>query len=152
MVFIGECVVAYLTGASRLPDTLLVTMIFFYLFWGWRYGLGCALWAGVLKDAFSVGPFGLHTLAFVGSAFLLKVLTPRLYRKGSWLLRLILVGVVALGHVVIQGLLMTLVFPVAWTEVFSFGLISEVGWTTLIAGVVFYYLRQCVLKFSGFLL
>jgi rod shape-determining protein MreD len=49
---------------SVKPDLLLITAVWGSLFFKFNWAFACALLAGILKDAFSVYPFGINTLLF----------------------------------------------------------------------------------------
>ena len=52
------------------PDLLLVSAVLAGIFFGPKWALPLALFAGAFKDALSVGAFGINTLLFVSWGFL----------------------------------------------------------------------------------
>ena len=80
----------HLTILNRLevfhsrPDVLFSLVLFFGLFAPGRVAVEVGIFAGLLKDIFSSGWFGLNTLIMSLAAFLINRLAPRFYRESKF--------------------------------------------------------------------
>ena len=144
--FIVECVLAQVLGYWHIPNLLVILVVFFNLYRGTRYSLVTGALAGLLKDSFSAGPFGLYMFSFIIAGFFATLMKMYVYQTGSMVSRVLLVFLVMIGYVVtywiIQMMFTSLVFP----RIFFNILVPEVGLTTLIAPVAFKKYRQCALR------
>ncbi len=149
--FLIEFFLFNIIGRAFMPNFLLLLVIFFNLSWGIRYGLFSAILAGLLKDSFSIGMFGMYTFAFALCAYLITVLSKYIYRKGSITSMLLLVLVMTFINVCVQYVLRMMFIRVNFFQVIQFILVPEILTTLLVSTITFQYLRKCVLKSSVFL-
>jgi rod shape-determining protein MreD len=145
--FVIECVLANVVGPHAIPNLLIVLIVFFNLYRGTRYALLAAIFAGVFKDSYSAGPFGLYILAFIVAAFLTTLLKVYVYQPGSMVSRVLLVFVVLLGYMATLCVFQLMFTAVEFPLVLSHVLLPELGLTVLITPYVFNKLRQCALRF-----
>ena len=127
------------------PPVLLV--IFFNLAFGIRYSIGTALGAGLLKDSFSAGVFGVHTFSFMVCAYLTAVLRQYIYHAGSPLSLATLVFLICLLNIFIHYLLRLMLGAAYLLGSVQFIFIPEIILTVLLANITFRHLKKCVLKF-----
>lgn len=71
-----------LFGAA--PDLMLIIVIFFGLFFGPGSGLECGLAAGILKDIFTPGFFGMNTAACAVTGLAAGVLNDKFYKESRF--------------------------------------------------------------------
>ncbi len=68
-----------------MPNLLLLAVIYFNLAFGIRYSIFAAVVAGLFRDSFGAGIFGLNIFAFVVCAYLTTGLKRYLhFLPGSW--------------------------------------------------------------------
>ena len=144
--FIVECVFAQVIGYWYIPNLLIILVVFFNLYRGTRYSLLAGVFAGLFKDSFSAGPFGMYTFAFIVAAFLTTLMKMYVYQTGSMVSRMLLVFIVTIGYVTIYWIIQLMFTSLAFPSVFFHILVPEVGLTTLIAPVAFKKYRQCALR------
>lgn len=119
------------------PDLLLILIIFFNLYLGIRYGLLCAFFAGVLKDAFSTQVFGIYIFLFMCSAFLATILRRNFYRPGSRLSRLVVTGGVVIAFVLTQAVIYSMNYDLDWNGMLRYVFLPEITATMIAATFVF---------------
>lgn len=96
-------------GHLLRPNLLLLPVIYFALWFPLRQAIFAALAAGLLRDLYSLDPFGLSALSFAVSAVVVAVLREEIYREHP-LTQILLAGLVALipggatlGHLAMSG-------------------------------------------------
>ena len=94
-----------LFGRWVTPDLLLILVVFFNLYWGIRFSLLAALFAGFIQDSFSIDPFGTNTFTFIICVFLTTLIKRYLYQIGSISSRVLMIFLVSILSVFIHGLL-----------------------------------------------
>lgn len=62
------------------PDILLILIIYTSFYADWRFALKAGLLAGILKDALSIGVFGLNAFIFGISALIIALYSKKVYR------------------------------------------------------------------------
>ena len=117
-------------------------IIFFNLCLGIRYGLVCAFFAGILKDAFSTQIFGSYIFLFMSCAFLATVLRRNFYRPGSRLSRLVVTGGVVVAFVLAQAVLYSMNYDLDWSGAARYVFFPEVITTLVSATFVFTRLKN----------
>jgi len=141
--FVIESVAGDLLGPWVKPNLLIILIVFFDLFRGIRYALLVAVMAGLLKDSFTVGMFGVNTFSFVISAYLATTFKMYIYHVGSVTAKFLLVFLVVLSNIFLQYLLQTIVDPIPFEEMFTYVLLPEVLTTTVIAQYVLEKYKKC---------
>ena len=129
-------------GRWGKPELLLILIIFFNLYLGIRYGLACAFFAVVLKDAFSTQIFGIYIFLFMACAFLATVMRRNFYRPGSRLSRLVVTGGVVIVFVLAQAVLYSMNYDLDWDGVVRYVFFPEVVTTLVFATFVFTRLKS----------
>lgn len=144
VAFFTEYLLATVLGKSLIPNFLLLLVIFLDLTLGIRYALLAAFIGGAIRDSFGVHFFGFHVLTLMLSAYLTTILGKTIYQKGSWLSLLLLIFCVNTLALLCQcALSMNLrSLPGFVWDIY----LPEIIMTLLLTGVVFNYLRKCVLR------
>lgn len=131
------------------PNLLILLVIFFNVALGTRFGLYTALGAGILKDSFSTGPFGVYLISFVLCNYVVTLVKKFFfYEVRSGVLRILLAFVFSVLHGVLVYLFYSLREGVDFYEAWVFIILPEVVVTTLLSPYIFDRLKPCVLKLS----
>lgn len=146
--FLIEFLLFNFLGAFWTPDLLLLLTIFFNLYAGIRYGIVTALLAGLIKDSFSITPFGLHTFSFLLCAYMTTFLKQYIYHMGSSFSRLILVGIICLMNILIHGILYLMGSSMDFGPAIKALMMPQLLLTLFIADSVFTQFKKCVLRLS----
>lgn len=118
------------------PDLLLITLVVASLNFDLRRAIIFGLFAGIIKDVFGAGTFGLNTLLFPLWSFLLFKLSRQISVDDD-LIRMGLVAVLVIVHNTVFGIIL-----ISQGELISFGIylrivIVETILTTLVSPLVF---------------
>lgn len=135
-------------GSWFKVNFLLLAVIFVTLFWGIRWGLACAFCAGLLKDSYGGGLFGLHFFSFVLCAYLTVLVRQYFYQIESGILRIFLVFLVTISNVLISFTIVSMFYAINFQEAVTSILIPEVVLTTVIAPFLFDQLKEVIARFS----
>jgi len=146
LFFLIEFFIFNIAGRLLMPNLLLLVIIYFNLAFGVRYSIFAAVIAGILKDSFSAGLFGLNIFAFVLCAYMTTFLKKYLHFVASRQSRLILVFFITTIHVIIQLCLHLMFGQINVVEVFKFVFVPEIVTTLIVTSLIFAQLRKCVLK------
>lgn len=142
--FLAEYLLTAVFGRFFVPNLMLLLIVFLDLSMGIRYALLAACVGGFIKDAYSVQFFGFHILTLMLSAYITTLLVRILHQKGSLLSLLLLIFCVNSVLLLCQG---ALSMNLRYTDGFVHQIyLPEVLLTLLFSGVVFNYLRKCVLR------
>lgn len=95
--FVIEVILNDAFGLWAKPQLLLLLVVFWGLYSGIRYSIVVALLAGLLKDSYSILPFGTYLFIFVASAYLTTFVRRNLYQPGSPFSRAVVTFFVLLG-------------------------------------------------------
>jgi len=147
--FLIEFFLFNLGGRWFMPNLLLLVVIYFNLAFGIRYSIFAAVLAGIFKDSFGVGVFGVHIFSFVLCSYMTTILKKYLHYVASRRSRLLLVLCVTIIHIIGQFCLQLIVGKVNMVAVLTFVAIPEVLTTLLVTSFIFAQLRKCVLKLSA---
>ncbi len=79
--FLGLTVFDNLAVSGARPELLLIVTIFFGFHFGIIRGAETGLICGILKDLFSITPFGVNTFSFLCIGFLSGYLRNKLYKE-----------------------------------------------------------------------
>ncbi len=142
--FLAEYLLAVVFGKTVLPNLMLLLIIFLDLSMGIRYALLAAFVGGAVKDAYSIQFFGFHILTLMFSAYVTTILLRILHQKGSWISLLLLIFCINSVLLICQGALSLNLRDVAgfFRQVYF----PELFMTLLFSGIIFNYLRRCVLR------
>jgi len=146
--FLIEFFLFNLGGRWFMPNLLLLVIIYFNLAFGIRYSIFAAVLAGIIKDSFGAGVFGVHIFSFVLCAHMTTILKRYLQYVASRRSRLLLVLCVTIIHIMGYFFLQLIVGKVNIVQVLTFVAIPEILTTLLVTSFIFAQLRKCVLKLS----
>jgi len=149
LFFLMEFFLFNMGGRWFMPNLLLLVIIYFNLAFGIRYSIFAAVLAGVLKDSFAIGPFGVHISTFVLCAYMTTILKRYLHYVASRRSRLLLVFCVTVIHVIAHLGFQLFFGKVNVVQILPFVFIPEVLTTLLVTSFIFTQLRKCVLKLSA---
>ena len=147
--FLAELVFMTVFGRWLRPNLLILLIIFIDLHLGVRYGIFVALLAGLLKDSFSAGPLGMHTVSLILCVYIITLIRRFIFYDVEFgFLRILMAFVMSLLNVIIYYCLYAMLFTVDFAQMVVFVLLPEVLATTAMAALVFRELKRCVLKLS----
>ena len=146
--FIIEVVLNDILGPWAKPELSLLLVIFWGLYSGIRYSIVAAIISGVLKDTFSLLPFGTYLFVLVAAAYLTTWIRQTLYQPGSSFSRAVVAFFVLISTFLIQVMLYLMRHELRWGELFSNILLPELVTTMLVAAFVFYRLRDIAILFK----
>ena len=146
--FLIEFFLFNMGGRWFMPNLLLLVIIYFNLAFGVRYSIIAAVLAGVIKDSFGVGVFGIHIFSFILCAYVTTILKRYLHYVASRRSRLLLVLCVTIIHISGYFCLQLMLGGVSGVQIVLFVFLPEIVTTLLVTSLVFTQLRKCVLKLS----
>jgi rod shape-determining protein MreD len=155
IVFVPACVLIFfllefflfnMAGRWFMPNLLLLAIIYFNLAFGIRYSIFAAVLAGVLKDSFSTGIFGLNIFSLVLCAYMTTVLKRYLHYAASRRSRFLLVFFITVINISIHFCLQAMFEKIDVGQVFKFVFVPEVLTTLVVTSLVFTELKKCVSK------
>lgn len=146
LFFLIEFFLFNLAGRWFMPNLLLLAVIYFNLAFGIRYSIFAAVVAGLLRDSFGTGLFGLNIFAFVVCAYLTTVLKRYLHYVASRQSRLLLVFCITVIHVMVYFCLQLMLGKVHVVQFFKFVFIPEILTTLVVTSFIFTQLKKCVLR------
>ncbi|MCK5259853.1 MAG: rod shape-determining protein MreD [Candidatus Omnitrophica bacterium] len=146
VLFLAEFFLFNMAGRWFMPNLLLLAIIYFNLAFGIRYSIFAAVLAGVLKDSFSTGMFGLNIFSFVLCSYMTTVLKRYLHYVASRRSRLLLVFFITVINISIHCVLQAISVKVDAGQVFKFVFVPEVLMTLIATSFVFTELKKCVSK------
>lgn len=129
-------------GPWGKPEMLVLCFVFFNLYLGIRYSIIAALIAGLLKDAFSVSPFGTYVFVYVLAAYWTTFVSKYLYQPGSRFSRALVAFFVVLVCFLLEALLHSMEYEVRFVEALTYVLIPQLIITMIAATFVFHRLRD----------
>ncbi len=147
--FLLEFVIANFLGRWLKPNLLILLVIFVDLHLGSRWGIYTALMAGILRDSFTTGVFGVHIFAFVFCVYVITLIRKYLLFDTEFgFLRILMALVMSILNVSVVYILLSLFKTIDFRQMMAFVMLPEVVMTTLVASIVFKELKKCVLKLS----
>ena len=135
-------------GRWLKPDLLLLLVIYFNLAFGIRFSLVTALFAGILRDSFSINVFGMNIFAFLLCAYLTTLIKRYLFHMGSTASRVLIVLIISTFYCLVLYILNSLFSEVNFGQMIAYVWFPQILITMLLANHVFRLLRKCVLKYS----
>lgn len=157
IVFVAVCVFVFflaefflfnMMGRWFMPDLLLLLVIYINLAFGIRYSLAAAVLAGILKDSFGTGLFGLSIFSFVVCAYATIPLKRYLHYTVSRRSKLLLVFFVTVIHFTVNICVRAMFFEeINALHIFKYVFVPEVVTALIAASFIFTQLRKCVLRF-----
>jgi len=142
--FLAEFFLFNMAGRWFMPNLLLLMVIYFNLVFGIRYSIFAAIFAGILKDSFGTGIFGMNIFAFVLCAYMTTVLKKYLYYVTSRFSKFLLVFFVTTVHIIAYFCLQTMFGKINAVQTFKFVFVPEILTTLIATSFIFTQLRKCV--------
>jgi rod shape-determining protein MreD len=139
LIFAGIIVVLALSQATAAyyvhifnirPDLILICAVIAALFYRPRWALSLSVFAGLLKDIFSVAPFGMNAVLFFLWSFLIIKLSRVISLDNSYV-RLVLIFIVAISDSIASMLILLLSGNfISWGVFFRIAVVGSL-YTTL---------------------
>lgn len=146
--FFIEFVAFNFLGRWFKPNLSLILLVFFNFYWGTQYGVMAAVLAGVIKDSFSVTPFGLNIVSFIVCVYITSFLRRHFYYLSSSTSRIQIVIILCFVNTLVQYFISALHGSVSFWQVVNYVMIPETLMTALVAGYAFLYIKDIAVKFT----
>jgi len=130
------------------PDLLLISAVIASLIFKFPWAILLSIFAGLFKDAFSIGAFGINTLLFSLWCFLIARLTRKLSLEDD-LMRIALIFLIALIHHIIIGLLFLPLGKSIALGIFMRIIIIESIYTAAVSPLIFKMLKFIHVEFES---
>ena len=140
--FILEFMLNGTLGVWAKPELLLLLVVFWGLYSGVRYSIVAAVIGGLLKDTFSILPFGTYLFIFIAAAYLTVLVRRTLYQPGSRFSRAVVVFFVLIGCFIVEMILYLMHHNVRLGDVFFNIPLPQVVTTMVVVTFVFHWLRD----------
>ena len=151
--FLIEFVFSNFFGCWLKPNFLILLIIFVDLHLGIRYGLFVAILAGLLKDSFGIGVFGVNIFSFVLCVYVTTLARRYFFYDVEFgFLRILMAFLMSFLNIVVSYILNSMFSRIDFYQMLIFVMLPEVLATTLVASSIFKGLKRCVLKLSVWLL
>lgn len=130
-----------------IPNFVLIGVVFFNLYRGLRYSLGCAFLGGFLLDSYGSSALGINLFSFVCCSFLTAMVKKYFYQPGVTASRVLIVVIAASA----DGGLHYLVYLVSgveigWQEALGRAVLPGVVLTAAFTPMTLERLKACALK------
>ncbi|MCA9400553.1 MAG: rod shape-determining protein MreD [Candidatus Omnitrophica bacterium] len=149
LLFFVEFSIYNLFDNEFVPNLLLIFIVFMNLYAGVRFSILAALVAGMLRDSYSIDLFGMHTLAFIGCAYLTTIIKKYIYRKGSVSSRILLVGIMLSINFFLLLIFHLMVLEVSPVRLMTKVFLPQLAVTLILTNIVLELLRSCAIKLSA---
>ena len=133
------------------PNLLLLLVIFSNFAFGIRFSIIAAILAGMIKDSFSTGIFGINFLSFIICAYLVTFLMRFIHVRGRAAQRLLLVFYIVSANVFLQYCFYSIFIKTHPGIVFRSVLLPELLTTLIVANTTIRFLKICVSRLFVFL-
>jgi len=130
------------------PELLLLLVVFWGLYSGIRYSIFAAFICGLLRDAYSILPFGTYVFVYVAAAYVTTLVRQNLYQPGSSFSRAVVAFFVLIGSLLIEVLFYLMHHELRWMEFLSGIVLPQVVITMVMVTFVFYRLRDVAVFFK----
>ena len=104
LVLLEATVLNYVNIFNVKPDLLLISVIIASLFFAPGWAISLSIFAGILKDIFSVNAFGMNTILFFLWSFLIIKLSRKIIFDSNYI-RLALIFIIAILNSIISRLI-----------------------------------------------
>ena len=142
LFFILEFILNGSIGGWAKPELLLLLVVFWGLYSGVRYSLVAAVLGGLLKDVFSILPFGTHLFVFIAAAYLTTIVRQTLYQPGSRFSRAVVTFFVLIGCFLIEMMLYVMNHDIRFADLLLNILLPQILTTMVVVTFVFHWLRD----------
>lgn len=140
--FTLEFVLNEALGVWAKPELLLLLIVFWGLYSGIRYSIVAAIISGILKDSFSILPFGTYLLIFITAAYLTTIVRNTIYQPGSRFSRAVVSFFVLIGCFILELLLYMMHHNVRLIDVVLNIFLPQTVTTMVVVTFVFHWLRD----------
>jgi rod shape-determining protein MreD len=140
--FILELVLNGVFGVWAKPELLLLLVIFWGLYSGIRYSITTAVICGLLKDTFSILPFGTYLFVFIVAAYLTTLVRNTIYQPGSRFSRAVVAFFVLIGCFLLELLLYIMHHDVRASDLFFNIFLPQIVTSMVAVTFVFHWLRD----------
>ncbi|MFT5170196.1 MAG: rod shape-determining protein MreD [Candidatus Omnitrophota bacterium] len=144
LFYLIEFILFNTVGHLFKPNLLLLLVIFTNFAFGIRYSIFTAVLAGVVKDSFSTGVFGINFFSFILCAYFVTFLMQVFHMRSSVYMRLLMIFYVVIFNTVLQYFLHKIFIPTQLTYVIMHIFIPQVVSTLIIANFTIESLKKCV--------
>ncbi len=142
LFFIVEVVLNDTFGVWVKPQLLLLLVVFWGLYSGIRYSIIAATFGGLIKDSYSILPFGTYLFVFIAAAYLTTIVRQNLYQPGSRFSRAVVAFFVLLATLIIQAMIYQMNYEARWGELFFDIFLPQLVATMVVVTFVFHRLRN----------
>ena len=140
--FVLEMLLNNSLGVWAKPELLLLSVVFWGLYSSIRDSIFAGVISGLLKDTFSILPFGTYLLVFIAAAYLTTIIRQNLYQPGSRFSRAVVTFFVLLGVFIIEMILYLMHSNVHARDLLINILLPQVVTTMVAVTYVFHRLRD----------
>ncbi|MFH1360889.1 MAG: rod shape-determining protein MreD [Candidatus Omnitrophota bacterium] len=144
--FAAEFLLFNLFGSWFRPNLLLLLVIFANSIYGIRYSLFVAFAAGLLKDSFSAGIFGVHIFAFVLCAYATTLIKRYFYELEIGLSQILTTFLISLLNGLTVYCILLINENINFIQAVQYVILPNVILTTLVSVFIYKGLRQCASK------
>lgn len=144
--FMLEFVINGTFGGWAKPELLVLLVIFWGLYSGVRHSIAAAVCCGLLKDTFSILPFGTYLFVFIAAAYLTTIVRQTVYQPGSRFSRAVVAFFVLVGCFAIQTVLYVMWRDVRIGDLLTNILLPQLVSTMVAVTFVFHWLRNLALR------
>lgn len=148
VAFLIEFVLYNTFGVWGKPELMVLAVVFCSLYWGIRHSIWAAFVSGMLKDAFSIEPFGTYLFVYIVAAYLTTLVRNNLYQPGSRFSRIVVTFIVLVGIFTLEAFLHMRFYEVRLWEAVCFVFVPRIVLTMAVATFAFGYLRELVGRFK----
>ncbi len=127
LLTLDYCLAALFPPLKGRPDFLYLVILDYAFFWSWERVPFVALGIGLLRDFFGGHLFGIETLTFAATGFLLSLAAQKLERDSLW----VRLAISSLFVLLTETLRVSLGRGLEQTQGLSFELIGSLFWTTI---------------------
>lgn len=145
LFFMLEFMINGAFGGWAKPELLILLVVFWGLYSGVRYSIAAAVCCGLLKDSFSILPFGTHLFVFIAAAYLTTIVRQTVYQPGSRFSRAVVSFFVLIGCFAIQAVLYVMNRDVRISDLLTNILLPQLVSTMIAVTFVFHWLRNLAL-------
>ena len=148
LVFCVEFILFNLFGQWFHPNLLLLLIIFAHSYYGVRYGICVALMAGLLKDSFSLDPFGIYILSFLICIYGISLIKKYFYELEAVISKIVTAFSISVLYIFTLYAFISFFSSVDFRGSLALNMIPEVVVTTLVSIFVFKKFKLCALRLS----
>jgi len=129
------------------PNLLLISVVFFNIYFKPKNALLFTGFCGIIKDIFSIARFGMNIVSFVACGFLVSKIKTSIYHNDR-ISQILTVFLVSLLNSFIFFIINSFSIRLPFFRSLFFVILPEALYTAIIAPIIFYGLKRCVQKYS----